>query len=556
MDYKQLISQKITLEGVEQEQLHNAIIIPPDSNNGDFTIACFPFAKTLRKSPMQIAEDIKKCFEPLPSFLLSVNAVAGYVNFKISRKEFITLALKNAKKKGADFKPFKANKKTVLVEYSSVNIAKPFHIGHLLTTVIGGSLYKIHKYLGYNTVGINHLGDWGTQFGKLISAFKRWGNDKDLDNGGIDYLNGLYVKFHKEAKDNPELEDEARGYFKQIEEGEKDALVIFEKFKAITMTEVGKVYERLGVHFDSYAGESFYGDKMGSVLDTLKKKKLLTESKGALVVDLEKYDMPPCLILKSDGASLYATRDLAAAIYRKKTYNFDKNLYIVAYQQNLHFAQVFKVLELAGYDWAKDCVHVPFGMVSLEGSGKLSTREGNVVYLSDVLDAAVEKTKNIISDKNPDLINKEKTAEMVGVGAVIFMALSTNRLKDMVFSLDKALNFDGETAPYLQYTHARCCSILEKADNKAKANDDLSDDEGFELVKMIDKYDTVIEQAALKYEPSIIARYLVDLAQSFNRYYISHRIVGDKGRQGLTELVRNVLKNGLGLLLIDAPEKM
>ena len=467
--------------------------------------------------------------------------------------------LDNLLLRGEEFAPAPANGKTVCIDYSSINIAKPFHIGHLLTTVIGGSLYRIYKFLGYKAIGINHLGDWGTQFGKLISAYKRWGNDADVEARGIHALLELYVKFHEEAEKDERLNDEGRAWFKKIESGDREALSIFERFKEVTLRDVKKIYDRLGIVFDSYNGESFYNDKLAAVVEELESKGLLTQSDGAKVVDLEKFNMPPCLILKSDGASLYATRDLAAAKYRKQTYNFDKNLYVVAYQQNLHFAQVFKVLELMGHEWAKDCVHVPFGMVSLENAGALSTRKGNVVFLKDVLDTAVEKTAKIIEEKNPALKDKERVADIVGVGAVVFGALSTARIKDMVFSYDKALNFDGETAPYIQYTHARCCSILAKGSRDFASDIDcagLCDDESYALIKLLSRFDETVEVAAQKYEPSIIARYLVDLAQAFNKFYISHKVVGDKARVALTYCVKNVLKNGLALILIGAPEAM
>ncbi|MCL2061014.1 MAG: arginine--tRNA ligase [Firmicutes bacterium] len=557
MDYKKIIAKQIKLDTVPYEDVYNNLTVPNDAAMGDYCLPCFKFSKVLKKSPQIIAQETAAAFTKSDAFS-SAEAVAGYVNFKLNRKNFIKNTLAAAEKKGENFAPEKPNGKTVVIDYSSVNIAKPFHIGHLLTTAIGGSLYRIFTQLGYKAVGVNHLGDWGTQFGKLIAAFIRWGSKADVEKRGITALNELYVKFHAEAEKDTSLEDEARGHFKKIEEGDAQSLALFSFFKDVTMREVERVYKRLGVQFDSYAGESFYSDKLDGIVQTLTEKNLLTQSDGAQVVDLEGFGMPPCLIKKSDGASLYASRDLAAAVYRKKTYDFHKNLYVVAYQQNLHFQQVFKVLQLMGYGWAEDCVHVPFGMVSLEGGGALSTRKGNVVYLNDVLETAVEKTREIIRQKNPDLINKEQTAEAVGTGAVIFFALQSARIKDVVFSFDKALNFDGETAPYIQYTHARCCSVLEKsaAVKSATAQDDLTGEEGFELVKLIARYDEVVCAAAQKYEPSILARYVVDVAQSFNRFYIAHKIAGDANRLKLTRLVRNVLKNGLDLLLIKAPNKM
>ena len=412
-------------------------------------------------------------------------------------------------------------------------------------------------------MGINHLGDWGTQFGKMISAYLRWGDDADIEKRGVRALLDLYVRFHAEAETDKALEAEGRAWFKKIEDGDPQALEIFGKFKDITLKEVKRVYERLGVEFDSYAGESFYNDKMQPVIDDLRNKGLLTESEGATVVDLEKYGMPPCLILKSDGATLYATRDLAAAVYRKNHYDFYKNLYVVAYQQNLHFRQIFKVLELMGYDWAKDCVHVAFGMVSLEGQGALSTRKGNVVFLDDVLDAAVQKAEEVIDGKNPDLENKKQIAAEVGVGAVVFGALSSGRIKDLSFSLDKALSFEGETAPYLQYTHARCRSVAERA-GEVKGKFDpsvLCDDDAFTLVRLIGEFDKTVETAAEKYEPSVISSYLLDVAAAYNRFYLNCRIIGQAPdvsytRLALTSLVAEVLEKGLNLLLIKAPDKM
>lgn len=487
----------------------------------------------------------------------------GYLNIFLNRSEAVKEMMSAFRTNGGVTKPKPKNGKTVCIDYSSVNIAKPFHIGHLLTTVIGGSLYRIFNYLGYNAVGINHLGDWGTQFGKMIVAYLKWGDDADIEKRGVRALLDLYVRFHAEAEKDESLEAEGRAWFKKIEDGDSRALEIFNKFKEITLKEVKRVYDRLGVKFDSYAGESFYNDKMQPVIDELKAKNLLTESEGAMVVDLEKYGMPPCLILKSDGATLYATRDLAAAIYRKQHYDFYKNLYVVAYQQNLHFKQVFKVLELMGKTWAADCVHVPFGMVSLEGQGALSTRKGNVVFLDDVLNEAVEKAAKIIEGKNPELHDKEKIASDVGIGAVIFGALCSGRIKDLVFSFDKALSFDGETAPYLQYTHARCRSVISRA-GVSEGNIDygvLTDDDSFTLVRLLSSFDDVVGDAAARYEPSIVSRYLLDIAAVFNRFYLNCRIIGEKPdvmytRLLLTQYVAEALKEGLKLLLINAPDRM
>ncbi|MDE6397802.1 MAG: arginine--tRNA ligase, partial [Clostridiales bacterium] len=526
MDYKKIIANAIKIEGVSEEEIYASLGVPPRRENGEYCLPCFKFSKVLRLSPAAIA-DMLKAQIALPPEVESVESVAGYLNFKLNRAQLAKGVLQSIAAKGETFPAHAANGKTVCIDYSSVNIAKPFHIGHLLTTAIGGSLYRIFNYLGYRAVGINHLGDWGTQFGKLVSAYKRWGNESDIAARGVLALNELYVRFHKEAETDPALEEEGRMYFKKIEEGDAETVRLFERFKEITLEEVKKVYERLGIAFDSYAGESFYNDKMQPIISELEQKGLLSESEGAKVVDLSDSDMPPCLILKKDGATLYATRDLAAAQYRYDTYNFYKSLYVVAYQQNLHFKQVFKVLGKMGREWAGDCVHVPFGMVSLEGGASLSTRKGNVVWLKDVLSTAVEKAEKIIAEKNPALADKAAVAECVGVGAIVFSALSTSRIKDMVFSYDKALSFEGETAPYLQYTHARCASILAKGKYKptdAKKIDFsvLCDDETVDVITLLARYESVVNECAEKYEPCLLSRYLLDLAQSFNRFYIDH----------------------------------
>lgn len=564
MNFKDIISEILKSDEIKKEDIFSALAPTPSLDKGDVCLPCFKFAKILRKSPQAIAGELKEKTDSSSQPLIGKTAVeGGYLNIFFNRafavKEMVTAFSQN----GGVTKPKPKNGKTVCIDYSSVNIAKPFHIGHLLTTVIGGSLYRIFNYLGYNAVGINHLGDWGTQFGKMIVAYLNWGDDLDIEKRGVRALLDLYVRFHSEAEKDESLEAEGRAWFKKIEDGDSRALEIFNKFKDITLKEVKRVYDRLGVKFDSYAGESFYNDKMQPVIDELKAKNLLTESEGAMVVDLEKYGMPPCLILKSDGATLYATRDLAAAVYRKQHYDFYKNLYVVAYQQNLHFKQVFKVLELMGKTWASDCVHVPFGMVSLEGHGALSTRKGNVVFLDDVLNEAVEKAAKVIEGKNPELEDKQKIASDVGVGAVIFGALSSGRIKDLVFSIDKALSFEGETAPYLQYTHARCRSVLSRAgvsDGKIDY-DVLTDDDSFTLVRLLSSFDDVVSDAAAKYEPSVVSRYLLDLAAVFNRFYLNCRIIGEKPdvmytRLLITRYVAEALKEGLKLLLINAPDRM
>lgn len=558
MDYKKHIAQKIAAEGLSEEDIYAAIALPPNSEMGDYALPCFKFAKVLRKSPALIAQDIAANY-PADDVIERAEAVNGYVNFTVNKsalaRETIDEVLAKGERYGASGE---GAGKTICIDYSSVNIAKPFHIGHLSTTAIGGALYKIFNFLGYKAVGINHLGDYGTQFGKLICAYKRWGNREEVQAGGIHAINDLYVRFNSEATE--EMEHEAREYFRLIESGDKEANELFDWFKDLTLEYVKGIYKKLNVTFDSYAGERFYTDKMGPVIDELREKGLLKESNGAQIVDLEPYGMPPCLILRSDGASLYATRDLAAAIYRKNTYDFYKCLYVVAYQQNLHFKQFFKVLELMGKEWAKDLVHVAYGMVSLE-DGAMSTRKGKVVWLEDVIRKCEEKAYAIISEKNPELENKEDVAEKVGVGAVIFGALYNSKIKDIVFSYDKVLSFEGETSVYVQYTCARANSVLEKGGvpGEYKISELLPQEA--EVVKAISAFPQAVKDAAEKYEPSIVARFAVDLAQKFNKFYFDCKILtaeGDKKdfRLALTAAALTALKNALALLGIGVPEKM
>ncbi len=560
---KEYIASLIKIDGVSEEEILSLISVPPTQDKGDFTLPCFRFAKALRKSPVVIAQELASAI-PANEVVTKAEAVNGYLNFFVDKLGRAKEVLNSVLKKGAEYGDSDEGKgKTVCLDYSSINIAKPFHIGHLFTTVLGGSLYKVYKKLGYNAVGINHLGDWGTQFGKLIVAYKKWCSAEELERRGMSVLVEIYVKYHAEAENHPEMDDEARAWFKKIEQGDPEALELFDRFKKITLDEVEKVYKRLNVTFDSYAGESFYNDKMGVVIDELKEKGLLKESDGAQIVDLSDYNMPPCLILKKDGSTLYATRDLAAAYYRKKTYDFYKCLYVVAYQQNLHFKQIFKVLELLGKPWAKDMEHVAFGMVSLE-DGAMSTRKGRVAYLKDALDKAVEKSLEIITEKSPNLEDKEDVAEKVGVGAVIFSTLYNNRIKDMVFTYDKVLNFEGETGPYVQYTNARCLSVLNKVGRYDGSEADYSaidDDESAYIITLLEKFTDVLRDVVSKNEPCILARYLVDLAQSYNKFYLVDKIAGEPvpvmtARAMLTEATHIVIEEGLRLLGIAAPKRM
>ncbi len=563
-------------------ELRGLLAVPPDPAMGDYAFPCFRLAKALRTAPPKIAEALCQGWKHTET--ASVQPVNGYMNFFLNRENFARETMEELTEKGGSFGASDLGAgKTVCLDYSSINIAKRFHIGHLSTTVLGNSLKRIYDFLGYRTVGINHLGDWGTQFGKMICAYKRWGDRETVEKGGVDEMTRLYVRFGVEAKKDPSLEDEGRAWFKRIEDGDPEAMEIFRWFKDVTLKDAMRVYDILDVHFDSYAGESFYNDKMEPVIDELREKKLLTQSEGAWVVDLSEDKMPPCLILKKDGATLYATRDLAAAKYRQDTYHFDKCLYVVAYQQDLHFRQIFRVLEKMDYPWAKDCVHVAFGMVSLGGES-LSTRDGVIVYLDDLLNQAILKARTIIEEKSPGLENKDEIARQIGVGAVVYTTLSNNRIKDIDYPCtktpyededgtprvryeidwEKALNFDGETGPYVQYTHARCCSVARKAEELSLPAPDwsaLTDDEAQSLLRLMSRFPDVIREAAEKYEPSMITRAVTDIAQAFNKYYYEHRILdGDPAqaaaRVALTKSTAAVIKTGLYLIGIEAPERM
>lgn len=563
-DYKKLIAAKINTP-LDADEIVSYITEAADDGFGDYALPCFRLAKVMRMPPVQIANKLADEFVA-DNDIVKAEAVNGYLNFFVNRSGFINDALCEVLQRNDKYGDDVVGQgKTICIDYSSVNICKSFHIGHLSTTAIGSSLYKLFTALGYNVVGINHLGDYGTQFGKMIVAYKLWGDYDKVKQKGVDELQRLYVKFHQEEAEHPELTEQARQWFARIEQGDTEAFELFKMFKEITLNEVKEIYARLNVQFDSWNGESFYIDKMEKPLQLLREKGLITESQGAQIVDLADYNMPPCLLVKSDGSSLYPTRDIAAAIWRKNEYDFDKCLYVVASHQNLHFRQIFKVLELAGFDWVKDMVHVAYGMVSLE-DGAMSTRKGNVILLRDVINKAVDKSLEIITAKNPDLENREKVAEQVGVGAVLFSALENSKIKDITFTFDRVLNFDGETAPYLQYTYARCKSIIAKAgmsrltkialDYRA-----LNNKETFRLCKLLAAFPQIVKDAAFKYEPSILSGHLIDIAQAFNRFYIEHRVISNNlaeqnARLQVVEATAIAIKKGLALLGIDAPEKM
>ena len=565
MDFKYEAAKLIAKAAdMDIDEVMGMIEIPANKEMGDYAFPCFKLAKKFRKAPNLIAADICGKLEGSDSFT-KIECVAAYINLFTDKSSYAKTVIESVNNAGAKYgESSEGEGKTIVIDYSSPNIAKPFHVGHLRSTVIGSALYNIFEKLGYKCVGINHLGDWGTQFGKLIEAYKLWGSKEAVEEKGISELTRIYVKFHEEAEKDDSLNDRARAWFVKMQDGDEEAISLWKWFYDISIKEFERVYEKLGVKFDYYTGESFYNDKMDAVVEELKAKNLLVESNGAMIVDLEDAKMPPCLILRTDGGTLYATRDITAALYRKKTYDFDKCIYVTAIDQNLHFAQWFKVIEKMGYDWSKDLVHVPFGIVSLE-DGKLSTRKGKVVLMEDLLNEAVKKTTGIIDEKNPDLPNKEEVAKQVGIGAVIFDDLYNGRIKDIVFSWDRMLNFDGETGPYVQYTHARACSVLKKAgyDKKVENIDYsvLTDDAAADVCKTIALFNDKIKEAANRYEPSVIARYLVDVAQSFNKFYHDNIILADdenvkNARLALVDAVRTVIKSGLAILGIDAPEQM
>lgn len=500
----------------------------------------------------------------MPEAVSKADCVGGYVNFYLNKERFAAQIMKHIDEQGEYFGQSNIGEgKTIVIDYCATNIAKPFHTGHLPTTVIGNSLYKIYKFLGYDCIGINHLGDWGTQFGKLIVAYKKWGNKSDIERNPIKELVKIYVQFHNEAENDESLNDEGRAAFKAIQDGKEDYVELWKWFKDISILEFKRILGILKVDFDSWNGESFFNDKMEPVICELKEKGLLEESQGAQIVNLSEFNMPPCIILRSDGATLYATRDLAAIFYRKEIYNFYKVLYCVATQQNLHFQQIFKVVEKMGYPWAGDLVHVANGMISLE-TGAMSTRKGTVVYLDDVLNEAVSKAMKIIEERNPALEEKDETAKAIGIGAVKFSVLKNKRVKDSVFIWDKVLNFGGETSCYIQYTYARICSVLRKAEKFDSNEVDyllLTDNDSFAVIKQLAMFPQVIENAADENEPSLISKYLIDLVQSFNKFYHDNQILSSEGglktaRIGLCKAVKTTIFTGMSLLGIECPEKM
>ncbi|WP_240941331.1 arginine--tRNA ligase [Paenibacillus sp. HB172176] len=567
IQYKAYYAAKIANRlGMPAEDIAALMEYPQDAKLGDLALPCFRLSKQLKKAPGLIADELKEALAD--DELARAESQSGYLNLYFHRARFAEEVVQEVLKAGEQYGSQRIGEgKTVVIDYSSPNIAKPFHVAHLRSTVIGHALNRIHSFLGYRCVGVNHLGDWGTQFGKLIVAYKRWGEAAAITERGIDELLRLYVAFHEAAEKEPALEQEARAWFAKLEQGDPEALKLWRWFVDISLAEFQKIYELLKVSFDSYAGESFYNDKLPEAIEELRSKGLLEQDEGAWLVRLDAYDMPPALMLKQDGSSLYHTRDVAAALYRKRHYQFDKVIYVTDYAQNLHFKQWFKVVELMGYEWADELSHVAFGRVSIEGKG-LSTRKGNVIKLEELLTQTIGKIREIIEERNPHLPNKEEVARQVGVGAVIFNDLSNNRIKDIDFNWENALSFEGETGPYVQYTHARACSVLGKAGEAAHPEELaafdaslLSTEEEMRVVKALYLFEERVEQAMRKLEPSMIARYAVDLAQAFNHFYHASKVLSEdkalqRARLALVQAAAITLENGLRLIGIEAPRQM
>lgn len=565
MDYfiKTIISLLKGKIDLPEDEIERLIEIPPDFKMGDYAFPCYSLAKTLKKSPNVIAGELAKDFHA-DKPIETVRAVGPYVNFFLDKTTLSETVLKTISEERDRYGNKAVGKgKTVVVDFSSPNIAKHLAVHHLRSALIGNAICNSYKTLGYTCVGINHLGDWGTQFGQLIVAYKKWGSENTHHTYTVTDLNNLYVKFHQEAEKDTGLEDEARAWFKKLESGDPGAKELWQYFKDISLQEFQKIYDMLGIHFDAFVGESFYNTMVEDTITRIKEKGLSRVSEQALIVDLEPYNMPPCLLRKKDDTTLYATRDIAAAEYRKKTYDFDRMIYVVGSEQKLHFNQFFKVLELMGYNWANRCVHVDFGLMKFK-DGKMSTRKGKVVLLEDLLIEAVERIRKIIEEKNPSLEKKEAVARDVGIGAVIFADLCTKRSKDVVFDWDEVLNFEGETGPYIQYTHARLCSILRKYGKPVTAEihfELLKEDEAFILIKNLGQFPSIILKAAEFYEPSLICNYLIDVCGNLNRFYNAHRVLSDdeeltKARIFLVDATRQVIRNGLHVLGMQAPERM
>ena len=568
IDFKQKIAEEISKKvNIPKEEIYEYIEVPTDEKMGDFSFPCFRLAKELKKAPQMIAEDLKQNLYFDEEFVQKVDVVSGYLNFYINPQAYVENVLNEIASSKEDYgKSIVGNGKNIVIDYSAPNIAKPFHIGHLRSTVIGNAIYKIYKFLGYNVVGINHLGDYGTQFGKLIEGYKLWEKEYNIEENPIDELTKIYVRINNLCKEDEAVLENCRNNFKKLEDGDPECTELWTKFRELSLKEFQKVYDLLQVSFDSWNGEAFYSDKMQEVVDILKEKNLLKPSEGAMIVDLSEKDMPPCIIEKTNGSTTYATRDLAAILYRARNYNFDKALYVTSYEQILHFKQIFEVAKYLNLDekYTENLVHIPFGMIQLK-SGKMSTREGNVIKLEDLLNEAIERAKKIITQKNPNLENKEEIAKKVGVGAVIFNDLSAGRVKDEVFDWDVILNFQGETGPYVQYTYVRTQSVINKLGKLPQITDvnfeKLEDRYSQEILKILYNFGEILEQVTVKEEPSILSRYLIDLAKAYSSFYNENKIIGEteeiqNARAYITYTTGKVLKIGAELLGMQMPDKM
>lgn len=564
MDFKEMIAKDLAAvlgEQLSYEEILNLVEKPKMSSHGDYSFPVFSLSKVQRKAPNVIAEELSK--EVSTDNYEQIVPTGGYVNFFLKKAEVSNHVLNDVLKEKEHYGDSTfGQKKNVVIDLSSPNIAKPMSMGHLRSTVIGNSIAELAGKLGYNPIKINHIGDWGTQFGKLIVAYKKWGDEAKVKADPISELLSLYVYFHEQVEEHPELDDQGREWFKKLEDGDPEAVELWTWFREESLKEFQKVYDMLGIEFDSYNGEAFYNDKMDPVIDILTEQNLLISDDGADIVDLEKYDLNPALIRKSDGATLYITRDLAAAKYRKDNYDFEECIYVVGNEQSIHFKQLKGVLKEMGYEWSDDIKHIPFGLITSNGK-KLSTRKGNVILLEEVLNEAIDATQNIINEKNPSLENKEEVAHQVGVGAVIFHDLKNDRMNTFDFNLDHIIQFEGETGPYIQYTRSRCESILRKANWSApstEGNYALSDEGSWEVVKALYSFPDKVMEAYKKYEPSVIAKYLIDLSQKFNKYYAKAKILEDDNekdsRLALVYSVSVVIKEGLRLLGIQSPDNM
>ncbi len=568
---KELLCEMIAegMPGSSPKDILSLLEVPPESEMGDLALPCFSFAKMLKKSPKLIAEELAGKLEKNSEWkkaelgIERIHAVNGYLNIYFIREKLVEKIMEKLGRENFGIGNI-GEGKVVCMDYSSPNIAKNFHIGHLRTTVIGNSIYKILSKLGYQVVRINYLGDWGTQFGKLIAAYLKWSSKEIVEEKGVEELLRIYVKFNKEAEKDEGLMEEARRWFARMEQNDEQALEIWEWFKKISMVEYARIYEMLGVSFDSYVGESFYRDKVPDLVHKLEEMGLLKESQGAKIIDLSQYDMPPCLIQKRDGCSIYHSRDIAALLHRKQMYHFKKCLYVTGLEQTLHFKQVFKAIEVMGYDWYKDLEHISYGLVNLDGQ-KLSSRDGNIIYAEDILKEVVRRAFALINEKNPSLKDKDVVARQVGVGAFIFHDLFNQRMKNVDFSWDEVLSFEGQTGPYVQYTYARAKSILRKGsdDIMPKSIDFklLADDRSYELIKAIGGYEAAVLEAAERYEPCVVARFLIKTASCFNKFYHDCSILQaeeevKRARLALVDMTQRVLRDGCGLLGMECPEEM